>query len=61
MKKTFQIAIVTLGDDLHGVTIQRELEKYDDIKCHIIESDRMCGNRSITWSNVLDVSFCKMI
>jgi glutathione synthase/RimK-type ligase-like ATP-grasp enzyme len=50
MQRTYQIGIVTLAGDLHGITIQKTLESYDNIKCHIIESDRISNNNSINWS-----------
>ncbi len=51
MKELYQIAIVTLAEDLHGIAIQKALQSYDNVKCHIIESDRICGNPFVNWSN----------
>jgi glutathione synthase/RimK-type ligase-like ATP-grasp enzyme len=52
-----QLAILTLHNDIHGVIIQKELEKYDNIMCHVIETDRICGAGNITWSNTDDKEF----
>ena len=43
---------MTLGEDLHGLAIQKSLQKYDNVTCHVIESDRICGNSTINWSTI---------
>jgi hypothetical protein len=50
LQRTYQIGVVTLADDLHGITMEKPLELHDNVKCHIIESDRISDNISINWS-----------
>lgn len=50
-KCPIQIAIVSIEDDLHALITQKALERYDDVKCHIIESNRLCGSTALTWSD----------
>lgn len=45
-----QIAVVSNEDDLHALIIQKALEKYADLQCHIIESNRICGSAALSWS-----------
>lgn len=51
MRDTYQIGIVTNAADLHGIAIQKALQSYDDVNCHVVESDNMCGNPTINWSS----------
>lgn len=51
MSDTYQIGIVTIAEDLHGIAIQKALQRYDDVVCHVFESDNMCGNSTINWSS----------
>jgi glutathione synthase/RimK-type ligase-like ATP-grasp enzyme len=51
-----QIAIVSTNEDLHALIIQKALKKYDDLQCHIVESNRICGSAVLTWSNDVDSS-----
>jgi hypothetical protein len=43
-----QIAIVSVMDDLHSLIIQKALARYDDLQCHIVESNRICGSAVLT-------------
>jgi glutathione synthase/RimK-type ligase-like ATP-grasp enzyme len=52
-----EIAIVSVENDLHGLIIQKALEKYHDLKCHIIQSDRICASAALSWSNVAESNF----
>jgi hypothetical protein len=50
-----------MGDDLHALIIQKALEKYNDLKCHIVQSDRICGSGVLSWSNVKEGNFeCRL-
>jgi hypothetical protein len=51
LSDTYQVGIVTIATDLHGLAIQKGLKRYDDVSCHVIESDNMCGNPTINWSS----------
>lgn len=53
------IAIVSREGDFHALLIQHQLNQYPDVKCHLIETDRLCGRSSINWSlsNIPDTSF----
>ena len=56
-----EVAIVSVGDDLHGLIIRKALEKYRDLKCRIIQSDRLCTNTVLNWSNDPKGNFeCKL-
>lgn len=56
-----QIAIVSFGDDLHALIIQKALEKYNNLKCHIVQGDRICGSAVLSWSNVEEGNFeCRL-
>lgn len=49
--RPIQIAIVSIEDDLHALIIQKALERYDNLECHIIESNRICESSVLTWYN----------
>lgn len=55
--RQYEIAIVSFGDDMHALIIQKALEKYDDLKCHIIQSDRLSGSAVLSWSNIENDNF----
>ncbi|MFE7650196.1 ATP-grasp domain-containing protein [Streptomyces phaeoluteigriseus] len=44
------IAIVSEHDDLHALAAKKELERYGDIVCHVIESDRVCQGDGVAWT-----------
>lgn len=46
-----QIAITSFHDDLHALIIQHAMAKYRDVRCHIIESNRICSSTGLSWSN----------
>ncbi|OAJ75270.1 hypothetical protein AYJ08_05105 [Brevibacillus sp. SKDU10] len=46
------VAIVSHHNDLHAHAVQRELETYMDIQCHIIPSDRISESGQLTWTNL---------
>lgn len=52
-----QIAIVSFGNDLHALIIQKALEKYDHVRCHVVQSDRICGSGTLNWSNFEEGNF----
>jgi glutathione synthase/RimK-type ligase-like ATP-grasp enzyme len=45
------VAILTVEEDIHALVIQKAFEDYDDISCHIIETNRISGNLGLSWSN----------
>jgi hypothetical protein len=45
------IGIVSAATDLHAHIIQKELEKRRDVRCYLIESDRISGSSILCWSN----------
>ena len=55
--RQYEMAIVSIGDDLHGLIIQKALERYHDLKCHIIQSDRICASGALSWTNVAESNF----
>jgi hypothetical protein len=46
-----RIAIVSVEDDLHALIVQKALERYADVECHVIESNRICSSGILNWSN----------
>jgi hypothetical protein len=50
-----QIAILTLENDINALAIRKAFENYKDVVCHIVETNRICGNAGLSWSN-LDTS-----
>jgi glutathione synthase/RimK-type ligase-like ATP-grasp enzyme len=56
-----QIAIVSIENDLHALVFQKALEKYDGLRCHIVESNRICGSKALSWSSVEGSGFeCRL-
>ena len=51
------IALLSLEDDLHALAVQKSLEHYTDLKCHIIETDRIFNYSNLSWSNVPQSKF----
>src|SRR6267143_1441913 len=47
--RPIQMAIVSIEDDLHALIIQKALDKYGDLECRIIESNRICGSATLNW------------
>ena len=47
-----QIAILTIENDIHGLAIQKAFENHKDAVCHIVETDRICNNGRLSWSNI---------
>jgi glutathione synthase/RimK-type ligase-like ATP-grasp enzyme len=59
--RRLEVAIVSIGDDLHGLIIRKALEKYRDLRCRIIQSDRLCASAALSWSNDSKSNFeCKL-
>jgi hypothetical protein len=46
-----QIAILTLENDIHALDIMKEFENYDDVVCHIVETNRISSKGKICWSS----------
>jgi|ERR1043166_3793470 glutathione synthase/RimK-type ligase-like ATP-grasp enzyme len=51
--RQYQMAIVSLENDLHALIIQKAIEKHNDLKCHIIQSDRICASAGLSWTNTV--------
>src|SRR5688500_12333193 len=58
---TFKIAIVSVTDDLHALVIQKAMAKHDDVTCHVVEANRMCGASILGWSNVPSVTLIQQV
>jgi glutathione synthase/RimK-type ligase-like ATP-grasp enzyme len=50
--KQKRVAIFSLANDFHALIIQKMLEDNYNIICSIIETDHICGNPGLTWSNL---------
>jgi glutathione synthase/RimK-type ligase-like ATP-grasp enzyme len=50
-ERQIHIAILSVESDLHALIIQKALEKYDNLTCHIVETNSLCGSSSLNWSN----------
>ena len=44
-----EFLIVTVADDLHGLSVQASLRRRK-FECHILESDKLMGNEALTFS-----------
>jgi glutathione synthase/RimK-type ligase-like ATP-grasp enzyme len=51
------IGIITFQNDIHALSIAKEIEKYDNILCHIIEVDKICDSGGLSWSAEDDRDF----
>jgi len=51
------IAILSIQNDLHALAIQNVFNNYDDIVCHIIETDSLSSKSSLIWSNLNNTDF----
>jgi len=49
--RRYQVAIFTLGQDIHALVIQKALTAFPDIACSIVETDRICERGGLTWAN----------
>ena len=56
MKSERQIAIITFEDDIHGLRIAKRLEE-ENIKCFIIESNKICNYGMLNWCTFNDHNF----
>lgn len=54
------IAICSLATDFHALIIKAALDKKDDIVCHIVETDRVCGSGSLSWTNIPEYMSCRL-
>jgi len=59
--RQYSIAIVSIENDLHALTIHKGLAHYTDVDCIIIESDRICGKAAVNWSNGGKGLECKVL
>lgn len=57
MKDKAHIGILTIQNDLHALTIKKYFENYEDIICSIIETNSICNQSSLSWSNIDDKDF----
>jgi glutathione synthase/RimK-type ligase-like ATP-grasp enzyme len=55
--KQKNIIILTITNDLHALTIQKELQNNEDIRCEIVEIDRIAESGFLNWSNIDDPLF----
>jgi hypothetical protein len=46
------VAIISDHDDLHALAAQKALTEYDDVRCHVIECDRLSERGGLLWSNL---------
>jgi glutathione synthase/RimK-type ligase-like ATP-grasp enzyme len=44
------IAILSIADDLHALAIQDALRACDDVTCSIVETNRLSGGDTLSWS-----------
>ena len=50
--KLLRIAIFSLTDDLHALTIQHTLKELVGIECHVVETDNLVHNGGLSWGSV---------
>jgi Glutathione synthase/Ribosomal protein S6 modification enzyme (glutaminyl transferase) len=55
------IAILTLSEDIHAPVIQYALDKYSDVVCDVVHTDRICGNSILSWTNTDDPALSSTI
>jgi glutathione synthase/RimK-type ligase-like ATP-grasp enzyme len=46
-----QLAILTIEEDIHALIVQKALQDYEDVCCHIVETNRISGNLGPSWTN----------
>lgn len=46
------LAIVSDHSDLHALAAQKALAAYEDVRCHVIECDRVCESGGLVWTNL---------
>jgi glutathione synthase/RimK-type ligase-like ATP-grasp enzyme len=54
---TINIALLSIEDDLHALAVQKGLESYKNVSCHIVETDRICDHSNLSWSSVAQSEF----
>jgi glutathione synthase/RimK-type ligase-like ATP-grasp enzyme len=45
------LAILTVEEDIHALIVQKAFEDYEDVRCHIVETNRISGNLGPSWTN----------
>src|SRR5680860_1076264 len=45
------VAILSVHNDLHALVIQMALEEHGGITCQVVETDRLSGSASLSWSD----------
>jgi glutathione synthase/RimK-type ligase-like ATP-grasp enzyme len=45
------LAILTVEEDIHALIVQKAFEEYEDVHCHIVETNRISGNLGPSWTN----------
>jgi glutathione synthase/RimK-type ligase-like ATP-grasp enzyme len=46
-----QLAILTIEEDIHALIVQNALKEFEDVRCHIVETNRISGNLGPSWTN----------
>lgn len=57
MKEKAHIGILTIQNDLHALAIKKYFENHEDIICNIIETNSICSQSSLSWSNINNKDF----
>jgi glutathione synthase/RimK-type ligase-like ATP-grasp enzyme len=48
------VAVFSFENDLHALAVRHALEERHEVTCHVVETDRLCDNPGLNWSNVAD-------
>lgn len=51
------IALLSIKDDLHALAVQQGLARYENVVCHVVETNQICANSNLSWSNVAQSEF----
>lgn len=46
------VAILTCAGDLHALAVQQEIQDRHNLACVVVETDKLAGSGTLTWSNV---------
>ena len=48
----YQVGILTIENDLHALAIQKAFDDYNDVICHIVETDLLSDGAGLNWSSI---------